>query len=149
MRLSGVLTTIRSGRGDTEIKGEILTRLIQLALRNIDSDEPRKRLRELLDLVDTVITRMTNRMSNRWAPYLAGYSKPCLLSQTRFNPEAFQMRLIDAEAAIIDDLKEESDLIGEKHAQGVTVFAARHPTLGKLVVVKLPDGSGVLVEIDE
>ncbi|WP_373507314.1 Rpn family recombination-promoting nuclease/putative transposase, partial [Thiocapsa sp.] len=48
-----------SARNDAEIKGELLTRLIQLALRNIDSDEPRERLRELLDLIDTVIDQPT------------------------------------------------------------------------------------------
>jgi predicted transposase/invertase (TIGR01784 family) len=48
-----------SARNDAEIKGELLTRLIQLALRNIYSDEPRERLRELLDLIDTVIDQPT------------------------------------------------------------------------------------------
>nr|WP_300988937.1 hypothetical protein [Thiocapsa sp.] len=48
-----------SARNDAEIKGELLTRLIQLALRNIYSDKPRERLRELLDLIDTVIDQPT------------------------------------------------------------------------------------------
>ncbi|TCT21453.1 hypothetical protein [Thiobaca trueperi] len=61
------------------------------------------------------------------------------------------MRLIDAEAAILADLADESDVVGEKglSGSGVTVVAARHPTLGRLVIVRLPNGSGVLVEIDE
>ncbi|AFL72850.1 hypothetical protein [Thiocystis violascens] len=59
------------------------------------------------------------------------------------------MRLIDAEATIIEDLKDESDIVAEKSVAGVTVYTARHPTLGKLVIVKAPNGSGILVEIDE
>ena len=61
------------------------------------------------------------------------------------------MRLIDAEAAILADLTDESDVVGEKSlsGSGVTVAAARHPTLGRLVIVRLPNGSGVVVEIDE
>ncbi|MFD2113512.1 hypothetical protein [Thiorhodococcus fuscus] len=57
-------------------------------------------------------------------------------------------RLIDAEPALIDDLKEESELISEKTVAGVTVFVARHPTLGKIVLVRTKDGSGIAVEVD-
>lgn len=59
------------------------------------------------------------------------------------------MRLIDAEPAIIEDLKDESDPVGETKVSGVTVFAVRHPTLGKLVLVRAPDGKGVVVEVDQ
>lgn len=59
------------------------------------------------------------------------------------------MRMLDAEPDIIKDLKEESDLIGQSTVSGVTVFTARHPTLGKLVLVKAPDGRGIVVEVDE
>lgn len=59
------------------------------------------------------------------------------------------MRLMDAEPAIIEDLLDESELIAEKNVSGVTVFTARHPTLGKLVIVRVAHGSGILVEIDE
>lgn len=59
------------------------------------------------------------------------------------------MRLMDAEPAIIEDLLDESELIAEKSVSGVTVFTARHPTLGKLVIVRVAHGSGILVEIDE
>ncbi len=59
------------------------------------------------------------------------------------------MRLIDAEAALIEDLKDESEVIGEKSVSGVTVFTARHPTLGKLVIVKAPNGVGIVVEVDQ
>jgi predicted transposase/invertase (TIGR01784 family) len=48
-----------SARGNAEIKGEVLTRLVQLALRHIYSDQPRERLRELVELIDTVIDQPT------------------------------------------------------------------------------------------
>lgn len=48
-----------SPRGDAEIKGEVLTRLVQLALRHIYSDQPLERLRELLGLIEQVIDQPT------------------------------------------------------------------------------------------
>jgi hypothetical protein len=59
------------------------------------------------------------------------------------------MRLLEAEAALIADLKDESELIGEKRLQAFTVLTARHPTLGKLVIIIGPDGTGAVVEADE
>lgn len=48
-----------SPRGSSEIKGEVLTRLVQLALRSIYSDQPLERLRELLKLIEQVIEQPT------------------------------------------------------------------------------------------
>jgi len=48
-----------SPRGSTEIKGEALTRLVQLALRHIYSNQPLERLRELLKLIEQVIEQPT------------------------------------------------------------------------------------------
>jgi hypothetical protein len=59
------------------------------------------------------------------------------------------MRMFDAESQVLNDLKEECDLIGERTARSFTVVTARHPTLGKLVIVVAPDGSGVVVETEE
>ncbi|RKT47377.1 hypothetical protein [Thiocapsa rosea] len=59
------------------------------------------------------------------------------------------MRLVEAEAALISDLKDESELIGEMRLPAFTVVTARHPTLGKLVIVIGPDGTGAVVEADE
>jgi hypothetical protein len=59
------------------------------------------------------------------------------------------MRMFDAEPAIIQDLKEESELQGEKAASTFTVVTARHPTLGKLVMIVARDGSGVVVVTEE
>jgi hypothetical protein len=43
-----------SARSSTEIKGEVLSRLVQLALRHIYSGQPAERLRELLGLIAKV-----------------------------------------------------------------------------------------------
>lgn len=43
-----------SAKSSTEIKGEVLSRLVQLALRHIYSDQPAERFRELLDLMSKV-----------------------------------------------------------------------------------------------
>ncbi len=59
------------------------------------------------------------------------------------------MRLLEAEPALIADLKDESDLVAEKKLPAFTVMAVRHPTLGKLVIVVAPDGTGAVVEADE
>ena len=43
-----------SARSTTQIKGDVLSRLVQLALRHIYSDQPDKRLHELLTLIAKV-----------------------------------------------------------------------------------------------
>ncbi|WP_295447191.1 Rpn family recombination-promoting nuclease/putative transposase [uncultured Thiodictyon sp.] len=48
-----------SVRTDAEIKGDVLTRLVQLAMRWIFSDEPIARLRELLNLIEQVADQAT------------------------------------------------------------------------------------------
>ena len=59
------------------------------------------------------------------------------------------MRLFDAEPLIVQDLKDESDVLTDKSGISFTVVTARHPTLGKLVIIIGKDGSGVVVETDE
>jgi hypothetical protein len=59
------------------------------------------------------------------------------------------MRMLEAEPALIADLKDESEVIGEKRLAAFTLVTARHPTLGKLVIIIGPDGSGAVVEADE
>jgi hypothetical protein len=59
------------------------------------------------------------------------------------------MRLFDAASAIIRDLRDESEVLAEKETAAFTVVTARHPTLGKLVIVIGRDGSGVVVETEE
>ena len=48
-----------SPRSSTEIQGEVLTRLVQLALRHIHSEQPLARLRQLLGLIEQVIEQPT------------------------------------------------------------------------------------------
>ena len=48
-----------SPRSSTEIKGEVLTRLVQQALRHISSDQPEARLREHLALIAQVLDKAT------------------------------------------------------------------------------------------
>lgn len=59
------------------------------------------------------------------------------------------MRMFEAEPAIIRDLKEETEVIVVREHEGVRVTAARHPTLGKLVIVEGANGAGVIVETEE
>jgi len=59
------------------------------------------------------------------------------------------MRIIDAEAAVLADLKEEGRVVAERAFPGFTVTTLRHPTLGKLVLVQGPDGDGAMVEANE
>lgn len=48
-----------SARGDAEVKGEVLTRLVQMALRWIFSDEPLTHLAHLIQLIEQVQNRET------------------------------------------------------------------------------------------
>jgi hypothetical protein len=57
--------------------------------------------------------------------------------------------MFDAESRVIQDLKDECEIIVEKNLPGFNVYAARHPTLGKVVIVVGKDGSGVIVETEE
>jgi hypothetical protein len=59
------------------------------------------------------------------------------------------MRTFDAESRVLEDLKDESEVVAEHPGDGFTVVTARHPTLGKLVLVVAADGSGVVVETEE
>lgn len=59
------------------------------------------------------------------------------------------MHMFDAESRVLQDLKDESEVLGERTAATFTVAATRHPTLGKLVIVTSLDGTGVVVETEE
>lgn len=59
------------------------------------------------------------------------------------------MRMFDAESTVMDDLIDESEVLGERPGHRFTVVTARHPTLGKLVLIKADDGTGVVVEAEE
>lgn len=59
------------------------------------------------------------------------------------------MRLFDAEPQLIQDFKDESEVVANKEHPAFKVFAARHPTLGKVVIVQGKDGDGIIVETEE
>lgn len=59
------------------------------------------------------------------------------------------MRMFEAESRVLGDLKDESEVLAERRGASFTVVAARHPTLGKLVIVTAPNGTGIVVETDE
>lgn len=59
------------------------------------------------------------------------------------------MRVLDVEAIILNALQDESAIVAEKELSGVKICVARHPTLGRLVIITPPHGAGIVVEIDE
>jgi hypothetical protein len=59
------------------------------------------------------------------------------------------MRIIDADAQVIADLKDEGRVVEERTYASFSLATIRHPTLGKLVVVQAPNGDGALVATEE
>jgi hypothetical protein len=62
---------------------------------------------------------------------------------------AITMRIIEAEPQIVTDLRDEGNLVVQQRHGDFTVYAVRHPTLGKVVIVEGRDGSGLIVETEE
>ncbi len=59
------------------------------------------------------------------------------------------MRTLEAEFQVLSDLRDECEVVATQAHQDFKVWALRHPTLGKLVIVEGRDGSGVIVETEE
>lgn len=59
------------------------------------------------------------------------------------------MRIFDAEPQIIQDFKDEAQIIRSKEHPSFKVFATRHPTLGKVVIIEGKSGDGIIVETEE
>ena len=59
------------------------------------------------------------------------------------------MRIFDAEPPLVEDLRDEGEPIAERQHPDFTVYAMRHPTLGKVIVIQGRDGSGLIVETEE
>jgi hypothetical protein len=57
--------------------------------------------------------------------------------------------MFDAKTQVVEDLKDECEIIVAKEQEGYQVFAARHPTLGKIVIIEGTDGRGIIVETEE
>ncbi len=73
-----------------------------------------------------------------------------MLGRAWYDMEQTQiMRIFDAEDRILADLRDEGDVVTQKEHADFKVYAMRHPTLGKVVLVEAKDGSGVIVETEE
>ncbi len=59
------------------------------------------------------------------------------------------MRTFDAEPQVLQDLRDESEIVTAQAHHDFNVWAVRHPTLGKMVIIEGRDGSGVIVETEE
>ena len=59
------------------------------------------------------------------------------------------MRMVDAEPQLVQDFLSEIELVTSKENPSFTVYAGRHPTLGKVVIVDSGEGGGVIVETEE
>ena len=59
------------------------------------------------------------------------------------------MRIVDAEADLVRDLVDETEIVVSKEKAAFTLYAGRHPTLGKVVIVEGKGGAGVIVETEE
>jgi len=59
------------------------------------------------------------------------------------------MRLFDAVPQILQDIKEESEIISAKEHPAFKVSIARHPTMGKVVIVEGKRGDGIIVKRKE
>jgi hypothetical protein len=58
------------------------------------------------------------------------------------------MRLIDAEPQLVTDMFEEMQVTDSRDAGDYKVYIGQHPTLGRMVLVKGPQGAGHVVELD-
>lgn len=58
------------------------------------------------------------------------------------------MHIFDAESQVLRDVQDESDTLSVKQHRDFKVITARHPTLGKIVIVEARDGDGVIVETE-
>jgi len=59
------------------------------------------------------------------------------------------MRRFDAESTVLEGIGDEYEIISERAGHGLVAIAARHPTLGKPVIVSPTDGAGVMAETQE
>jgi len=59
------------------------------------------------------------------------------------------MRLFEAGPQIIRDIKDESEVVAVKKYSTFKVSTARHPTMGKVVIVEAKHGDGIIVEMEE
>jgi hypothetical protein len=59
------------------------------------------------------------------------------------------LRLFEAEPQVLRDLTDETKIVATKEHPDFKVYATRHPTLGKVVIVEGRDGRGIIVETEQ
>ena len=59
------------------------------------------------------------------------------------------MRIVDAEPQLVQDFLGEIEVVVSKEKPSLKVYAGRHPTLGKVVIVDSEHGDSVIVELEE
>jgi hypothetical protein len=58
------------------------------------------------------------------------------------------MRIVDAESVLLKDFVDEIDLVASRTTPSFKVYAGRHPTLGRVVIVEGEEGDGLIVEVE-
>lgn len=58
------------------------------------------------------------------------------------------MRILEAEVQLILDLTEEMEVVATHEESSLRVVVGRHPTLGRLVLIRTGEGGGLIVEMD-
>jgi len=59
------------------------------------------------------------------------------------------MKIVEAEEQLIEDLIGESNVVASRTTEGLEIYAGRHPTLGRVVIVRTESGRGACIEVDE
>lgn len=59
------------------------------------------------------------------------------------------MRMVDAEPQLVRDFLGEIEVVVSKKKPSMTVYAGRHPTLGKVVIIDSEQGDSIIVEMEE
>lgn len=58
------------------------------------------------------------------------------------------MRRFDDESTVLHGIRDEYEIISERAGHGLVAIAARHPTLGKQVIVSPADRARVIAETE-
>jgi hypothetical protein len=66
-----------------------------------------------------------------------------------FLKEQLTMRIVDAEPQLVQDFLGEIEVVVSKEKPSLKVYAGRHPTLGKVVIVDSEHGDSIIVEMEE
>jgi hypothetical protein len=59
------------------------------------------------------------------------------------------MRMVDAEPQLVQDFLGEIEVVVTKKTPSMKVYAGRHPTLGKVVLIDSEQGDSLIVEMEE